>query len=133
MTAIKIQRSIFQGDSLSTLLFVIAIMPLNHIVRKCIAGYKLSQLQEKINHLKYKDDIKLFAQNERELKLTVRIYSQDIGMEFAKEKCAMLVMKSGKQHKTEGIKLPNQEKLERQEKRKRTNTWEYWKLTLSNK
>ena len=26
----------------------------------------------------------------------VRIYSQDIGMEFGIEKCAMLVMKSGK-------------------------------------
>ena len=31
----------------------------------------------------------------------VRIYSQDIGMEFGMEKCAMLVMKSGKRHMTE--------------------------------
>ena len=28
---------------------------------------------------------------------TVRIYSREIGMEFGIEKCAMLVMKSGKQ------------------------------------
>ena len=49
-------------------------------------GYKLSRLQEKINHLIYMDDSKLFAKNERELETliqTVRIYSQDIGMEFA--------------------------------------------------
>ena len=39
------------------------------------------------------DNIKLFAKNEKELKTliqTVRIYSQDIGMEFSIEKCAML-------------------------------------------
>ena len=35
----KIQRSIFQGDALSPLLFIIAMMPLNHILRKCTAGY----------------------------------------------------------------------------------------------
>ena len=41
----------------------------------------------------------------------VRIYSQDIGMEFEIEKCAMLVMKSGKRHLTDGIELPNQDKI----------------------
>ena len=49
----------------------------------------------------YMDDIKLFAKNEKELetlKHAVRIYPQDIGMEFGIEKCAMLVMKSGKQN-----------------------------------
>ena len=46
----------------------------------------------------YTDDIKLFAKNEKELETlihVVRIYSQDIGMEFGIEKCAMLEMKSG--------------------------------------
>ena len=38
----KIQRGIFQGEALSPLLFIIAMMPLNHILRKCTAGYKLS-------------------------------------------------------------------------------------------
>ena len=38
----KIQRVIFQGDALTPLLFIIAMMPLNHILRKCTAGYKLS-------------------------------------------------------------------------------------------
>ena len=40
----------------------------------------------------YMDDIKLFAKNEKELVtliLVVKIYSQDIGMEFGIEKCAM--------------------------------------------
>ena len=48
----KIQRGIFQGDALSTLLFLIAMMPLNHILRKCVVGYKLSGSQVKINQLK---------------------------------------------------------------------------------
>ena len=32
-------------------------------------------------------------------------------IEFGWEKCAMLIVKSGKQHMTEGIELRNQEKL----------------------
>ena len=32
-------------------------------------------------------------------------------MEFGIEKCALLVMKSGKRHLTDGIELPNQDKI----------------------
>ena len=115
----KNQRGIFQGDALSPLLFIIAMMPLNHILRKCAAGYKLSRSQEKINHLMYLDDIKLFAKNEKELETlihAVRIYSQDIKMEFGIEKCAMLVMKTGKRHMTDGMELPNDEKSKKKDK-----------------
>ena len=59
----KIQRGIFQGDAQSLLLFIIAMMPLNHMLRKCTAGYQLNRSQEKINHLMYMDDIKLSAEN----------------------------------------------------------------------
>ena len=58
---IKIQRGIFQGDALSPLQFIIGMTPENHIIRKRTARYKLSRSQEKINHLMYMDDIKLFA------------------------------------------------------------------------
>ena len=71
----KIQRRIFQGDALS--LFKVAMMPLNNILKKCTAGYKLTKSQEKINHLMYIDDIKQFAKNERnwELKYTQLEYT----------------------------------------------------------
>ena len=54
-------------------------------------GDKFTNSQEKINHLMYMDDIKKFAKNEKELETlvqTIRIYSQDIGMEFGIEKWA---------------------------------------------
>ena len=57
---------------------------------------------------------KVFAKNEKELENlihTVRIYSQDIGMEFGIEKCVLLFMKSGKRHITVVIELPNQDKI----------------------
>ena len=66
------------------------MMPINHVLKKSSAGYKLSDSQENINHLMYMDDIKLET-----LIQTMRIYSQDIGMEFGIEKCAVLVVKSG--------------------------------------
>ena len=60
------------------------------------------------------DDIKLFAKNEKELETliqAVRIYRENIGIEFLKEKYAMLIMKTGKRHLMDGIKLPNQDKI----------------------
>ena len=110
----KIQRGMFQGYALSPLLFIIAMIPLNHIIRKCTAGYKLSRSQEKVNHLMYMDDIKLFEKNEKELETlihTARTYSQDIGMEFGIVMCAMLVMKSGKKQLTDGMELQNKDKI----------------------
>ena len=50
---------------LSPLLFVIAMMLLNHILRECTAGFKLRTSQENIDHLIYMDAIKHFAKNEK--------------------------------------------------------------------
>ena len=71
LTETEIQRGIFQKDALSPLLFIIAMMPLNHTLRKCASGYRLSRSQEKINHLMYMDDIELFAKNEKELETLI--------------------------------------------------------------
>ena len=56
----------------------------------------------------------MFAIHKKELETliqTIRIYSQDIGMVFGKEKYAMLIIKNGRRQLTEGIELPNQERI----------------------
>ena len=73
-------------------------------------------------------------EKERETILHVdRLYSQDIEMEFGMEKCAMLVMKSGNQHLTDGMELPNQDKIRTVEENETYNTWASWRLTSSDK
>ena len=90
---VEIKRGIFQGDSLSPLLFVLALIPLSLILRKATAAYEFSEGKEKINHLK------LYSRSEKgldSLVQTVPVFSEDIGMEFGIEKCATLVMEKGK-------------------------------------
>ena len=111
---VKIERGIFQGDSLSPLLFVIILIPLTHILRKASPGYEFASSKEKINHLLYMDNLKLYSKTEKTLDSliqTVRIFSNDIKMEFGIEKCAILVLKRGKVVKSEGIKLPDNRKM----------------------
>ena len=105
---VEIRRGIFQGDSLSPLVFVLALIPLSLILRKAKAAYEFSESKEKINHLLFMDDLKLYSRSEKgfgPLVQTVRVFSEDIGMEFGIEKCAMLVMEKGKIVKSIGIEL----------------------------
>ena len=76
--------------------------------------HKFHKSHEKINHLVYMNNIKLFAKTEKESETLIQpvsTYSQDIGMEFAIEKCTILIMKSRKWQMTEGIEILNQEKM----------------------
>ena len=82
----NIERGIFQGDSLSSLLFVITMFPLTSILRQANAGDLLSREEGKINHLLFMDDVKLYSKYEKEINYlgrTVRAFSSDIGMDFA--------------------------------------------------
>ena len=63
LTELEIQRGIFQGDARSPLLFVIAMVPFNYILRKYTGGSNFAKSQEKINYLMHIDDIKLFRKN----------------------------------------------------------------------
>jgi hypothetical protein len=103
---VDILRGIFQGDSLSPLLFVICMIPLSSVMRKMSVGYTLGNV--KVNNLLFMDDLKLFAKQEKEidsLVSTVHAISSDIRMEFGIQKCGVLVLKRGKIIKSEGIKL----------------------------
>lgn len=54
---------IYQGDSLSLLLFCIAMPLLSKLLNKHAAGYKISATHQKVSHLVYMDDLKLIATN----------------------------------------------------------------------
>ena len=107
---VKIRRGIFQGDSLSPLLFVLVMIPLTLVLRQTKASYELKKGGKKINHLLFMDDLKLFTKNGDQIdKLvnTVRIFSEAIKMEFGLPKCGVLIMKRGKVVKSEGISMPD--------------------------
>ena len=84
---VHIKRGIFQGNSLSPLLFVIAMIPLSLVLRKSRFAYEFNG--ERINHLMFMDDLKLYAKSEQGLESlvhTLRVFSEDIGMDFGIEK-----------------------------------------------
>ena len=57
---ISIQRRLFQGDSLSPLLFIIIFIPLSITLSSTSCGYLLSK-ETPINHLLFMDDQKLYG------------------------------------------------------------------------
>ena len=58
---VDIKQGIFQEDSLSPLVFVLSLIPLSLILRKAKAAYELSGSKEKINHLLFIADLKLYS------------------------------------------------------------------------
>ena len=64
---VDINRGIFQGDSLSPLLFVIIMIPLSLILRDSSAGYQLEKEGSRINHLLFMDDLKLYGKNSNQI------------------------------------------------------------------
>ena len=84
-----INIGIFQRDSLSPLLFCLALTPLSYELNDTEHRYKIGK--EKMNHLFYMDDLKLYGKNGKELDgllCTVKKFSDVIGMEFGLDKYA---------------------------------------------
>ena len=111
--SVPIRRGIFQGDSFSPLLFVIALLPLTHILRETGMGYQLEKNGAKVNHLFFMDDLKLYGKNGKEIDSLIKTVWQcreDIKMEFGILKCAAVSLQSGKK-RWEGIQLPNGEEI----------------------
>ena len=112
--SVPIRRGIFQGDSFSPLLFVIALLPLTHILRETGMGYQLEKNGAKVNHLFFMDDLKLYGKNEKEIDSLIKTKwqcSEDIKMEFGILKCAMVSLQRGRKTRWEGIQLPNGEEI----------------------
>ena len=108
---VNIKRGIYQGDSLSPLLFIMAIDPLSKLINKSNTGYNLkrrSECKTIVNHLLYMDDLKLYAASESQLTKQLEIvkqFSDDIKMQFGLDKCGKLSLVKGKQSRSDGIQI----------------------------
>ena len=77
---------------------------------KAKAAYEFLETKEKINHILFMDDLKLYSWSEKvfdSLVQAICVFIKDIGMEFGMEKCSMLVMEKGKIVKSVGKELPD--------------------------
>jgi len=93
---LEIKCGIFQGDSLSPLLFCISLIPLKEQVKKLNTG---PHDVIKVSHKLYMGDLKLVGKSEEGLQKqtqVVRTYIDDIHVEFVLDKCAGIILKRGK-------------------------------------
>src|SRR5207244_406684 len=65
---VRIKRGIFQGDALSPLLFVMAMIQISSVLNRIKKGYVMERGHPMISHLMYMDDIKLYSKNEDGMK-----------------------------------------------------------------
>ena len=91
---VDIRRGIFQGDSLSPLIFAVCMVPLTKILQDAKAGYTLRDV--KIYHLFFMDDLKVYGKGKAEIESlvsTVQLIRQDKGMGFGIKKCGVVELK----------------------------------------
>ena len=98
---ISIRRGIFQGDTLSPLLFCLALNPISFELNRLPLGYRVScrDAELSINHSWYMDDIKLYGKTTKDvttLVSTVCGVGDDISMNLNPAKCAVLHVRRGK-------------------------------------
>jgi hypothetical protein len=129
---IEIQCGIFQGDSLSPLLFCICLIPLTKQVNRLNMGYEEHTTKTKISHLLYMDDLKLLHKSEEELQKqiqTVTTFSDDICMEFGLDKCAKIVFKKGKLVHSQNLVVDINREIQELEQGRHTSTLGLRKVT----
>ena len=113
--AINISRGIFQGDTLSPLLFCIGYFMVSQKLKMLRIGYVpgIPGKRDPSNmrsHFVFMDDFKGMTTNEASLgtlmKTCIEIL-KELGLEVGLNKCAVMKVKRGKVENMEGLKLDN--------------------------
>jgi hypothetical protein len=81
----EIQCGIFQGDTLSPLLFCICLIPLTEKLNKLNTGYEEHTTRTKVSHWLYMENLKLVGKTQEGLQKqmqTIGILCNDIHMVF---------------------------------------------------
>lgn len=96
---VNINQGIYQGDSFSPLWFCLAINPLSMLLDKSNVGYRPKIKDNvRISHLMFIDDIKLFAENKKDLDKLLDItekFNNTVQMKFNVDKCAVINIHKG--------------------------------------
>ena len=112
---VKINRGIFQGDSVSPLHFIISLIPLSFLLNQLNLGFSLDcKGGPTVSHRLYMDDLKLYASSEKDMKTLVHTtaeFSTDIGMDFGLDKCASVKISKGGKAEFDGISLPDGDQI----------------------
>ena len=107
---VSIQCGIFQVDSLSSLLFIMALMPISLLLNDSGKGYLVQRGEPRVSHLIYMDDIKLFASSRQQLDsllTTLSLFSEGIRMTFGYSKCKIITLSKGSITPADDFKLPS--------------------------
>ncbi len=97
---IAFERDLFQGDSLSPLLFCLSVAPLSWELRKG-KGFKSIHNPPPlpVTHLMFMDDLKLYEESREELEEPIRKVeklSEQVGMRLGLRKCAVAHVREGR-------------------------------------
>ncbi len=108
------RRGLFQGDSLSPLLFCLVVAPISWELRKR-KGFTTVHRPLPVTHLMFMDDLKIYEEDREGLSQAVGVVEQVteiVGMKMGLRKCAVAHMKAGKVAIEGGIQLSTGEVIE---------------------
>ena len=72
LAEVNIRRGILLGDSLSPLLFIVAVISVTRVLERMEVGYQLKKGGSRIIHLMFMDDFKLFRRGTKEIDTLVQ-------------------------------------------------------------
>ena len=96
-TPVKYNRGLFQGDSLSTLLFCLAIAPISQVLNRT-KGYTLWHDGEwnTMSHLMYMDDLEIYAGGPDKLREAMEYVEKTSNLKFLMVQLLIFYLVCGK-------------------------------------